>query len=269
MIKKDRSHQTRQREYWEKLATDTKNNLKCARVLPEDTPRFILKMFTEFEVDVTKFCFDGYSGLVLDVGCGPGNILMHILELFPENNINYVGLDFSRNMLKKAVARAKGKANALFLQGSATNLPFKDNTFDRIISSGVITYLESINEAEESINEFYRILKPDGILIIDFFNRLSPILIAMSILHRPLPNPPQNVSPFWFARELRKTGFNLLTIRGYEFKALPRHAFLTKWKHLDPGFIHEKFSRFIEKKIVPKIPVISLFGRRIYVKCRK
>jgi SAM-dependent methyltransferase len=269
MIKKDKSHQMRELEYWEKLAADIKNNLKCARVLPDDTPEFILKLLTEFEIEVTKFCFDGYSGLMLDAGCGNGAILMHALELFPESNINYVGLDFSRNILKKAVARAKEKSNASFFQGSITNLPFEDNTFDRVVSSGVITYLGSLDEAEESINEFYRILKPDGILIIDYFNRLSPSGIAMQILHRPLPNPPKNLSPFWFTKKLREAGFSIFTYRGYDFKPLSGYLFMSRWKHLDPGFIQDRFSSFIEKKIVPHIPIISLFGHRIYVKCRK
>lgn len=271
MIKKEKNHQMAEKEYWEKLAADIKNDLKCARVLPDDTPEFIIKWLDEFEIDITKFCFDGYSsGLILDAGCGNGNILMHALKLFPGININYVGLDFSRNMLKKAVARAREKSNAPFFQGSITNLPFKDNTFDRVICSGVVTYLESIDEAERSIKELYRILKPDGILTIDFFNKFSPKVMARSILQRDLSNSPKHISPFWFIKELKKIGFDLITYRGYDFRPISgNQSYRGRLKHFNPGFIQEKFSRFIEKKVVSHVPIMSLFAYRSYIKCRK
>ena len=93
MIKKQ-THQMREKEYWEHLEKeDIELELKYARDLPDNPPEYILKTLTEFEIDVTKFCFDGCSGLILDAGCGNGNILMHALKLFPNIKIDYVGLD--------------------------------------------------------------------------------------------------------------------------------------------------------------------------------
>lgn len=133
--KKDFSHQASMKEYWEEQATFSNNPVKIVRTLPEDTPEFILKMMTEFEIKVAKFCFDdGHSGLILDVGCGAGNILVHALKLYQDLNLDYIGLDFSRNMLKKAVVRSK-KVNAFFFQGNAISIPLRDDVFDRVVCS--------------------------------------------------------------------------------------------------------------------------------------
>lgn len=260
------------KEYWEQQALSSDEPLKIARVLPENTPEFILKTMAEFEIDVVKFCFDeGQSGLILDAGCGTGNILIHALKLYPESNLSYIGLDFSRNMLKKAVARSKIKLNVSFIQASITNLPFGDNTFDRVVCSGVLTYLPSLDEADKTVRECYRILKPNGVLITDFFNKLSPSIVATSILHQSYTKPPKYISPFWFSKELKKVGFDMLSYHGFNFCLFTgyRYLFMGKWKIFDPFFIQERWSRYIEKKIVPKIPRMSLFGHRIYVKCRK
>ena len=58
MIKKQ-SQQMCEKEYWEHLEKeDIEIELKYGRDLPDNPPEYILKTLTEFEVDVTKFCFD-------------------------------------------------------------------------------------------------------------------------------------------------------------------------------------------------------------------
>ncbi len=267
-LRADFSHQMK--EYWEEQALSSDDPLKIARVQSEDTPEFILKMFTEFEIDMAKFCFDGHSGLILDSGCGTGNIFMHALSLCPESNVKYIGLDFSRNILRKAAARAKG-SNAYFFQGSVTTLPFRDNTFDRIICSGVMTYLASLNEVDKSIRECRRVLKPDGILIIDFFNKFSPSIVLSSLLHPSSTKPPKYVSPFWFIKELKKVGFKIIQYQGFNFSLFTgyRYLFMHRWRILDPYFIQERWSSFVERKVIPHIDKISLLGHRVYIKCEK
>ena len=50
------------------------------RDLPDDTPDYILKMREDFEEEVSKFCFSGAKGRVLDAGCGNGNLLLRTLR---------------------------------------------------------------------------------------------------------------------------------------------------------------------------------------------
>jgi len=77
---------------------------------------------------------------VLDVGCGTA----FYAELFE----NYTGLDSSKGMLEKA------KANVIL--GNAENLPFKDKSFDVVIS---VTALHNVKDFKKAIKEMERVSK--------------------------------------------------------------------------------------------------------------
>ncbi len=83
---------------------------------------------------------------VLEVGSGTGALQ----DTVPD----YTGLD-----LAASVARYYHKP---FVAGSATDLPFADNTFDAIWT---IWVLEHIPEPERAMMEMRRVLKPDGLLL--------------------------------------------------------------------------------------------------------
>lgn len=86
--------------FWETLKKEGEElELRYARDLPDDTPRFILGHIAEFEKDVARYCFSGTRGRILDAGCGNGNLLMHALKMHPGSIKSYTGMDFSMNML--------------------------------------------------------------------------------------------------------------------------------------------------------------------------
>ena len=70
-----------------------------------------------------------------------------------------VGLDASDEAL--AFAKARG---VTLKKGSVENLPFKDGSFNLVVSVDVI-YHNSIKSDLSAIKEFFRVLKPEGILI--------------------------------------------------------------------------------------------------------
>lgn len=264
------SLQKEEQAFWERLEKNGDElELKYARDLPDDTPKLILRMLAEFERDVAEFCFSDAKGLVLDAGCGNGNLLMRAL---PSLEANYVGTDFSKNMLGRAAIRAKHKdaKDALFLQSSVDRLPFKDQSFDRVICSGVLTCLPTMGDAIASLKEFQRVLKPSGVLVVDFFNRMSHFTIIRKHLFKEAINPPEYVSPFAFRAELERAGFEILAYRGFDFKLCQGYLFMSRFQPIiDPCFVQERFSRFMESKVVSRLPQISLLGYRVYVKCRK
>lgn len=287
------SQQRKELDFWERQKKSGEEvELKLARDLPDDAPRFILKMLTEFERNAAEFCFGGADGFVLDAGCGNGNLLLRALEKEQGKKVKevvtkaeavatrFVGMDFSCNMLCRAASRAAGYSCVEgrgegglcvdFLQGSVTRLPFRDQSFDWLASSGVLTCLPSPEEAADALREFCRVLKPGGVLVVDFFNSASHYTLVRRHLFREAINAPEYVSPSAFLAELEGAGFRIVACRGFDFKPCQGYLFMSRWRKLvDPFFLQERLSRFIEDMVVPRLPGLSLFGYRVYVKCVK
>lgn len=94
---------------------------------------------------------------VLDLGCGDGRLTNQLTKIFLEG----VALDFSENMLKVAKKRAEdsGRAKLGYICASAQKLPFKDNSFDVVVSSELI---EHVPGPEKVILEINRVLDSKG-----------------------------------------------------------------------------------------------------------
>ena len=103
------------------------------------------------------------SSTVLDCGCGTGRFS----QLFSERGAVVTGIDASPKMLELAAQRAP---KASFQVADVTNLPF-ENQFDIVICSQVLTHL---HEYEGPLRSMRRALKPGGVVIVDFRNRLAP-----------------------------------------------------------------------------------------------
>jgi len=79
------------------------------------------------------------KGLLLDVGCGTGLALNFF-------KVKSVGVDNSYSMLKKASGNV--------IKANAENLPFKDKTFDTVIS---ITSIQNFSNPEKAVMEMKRV----------------------------------------------------------------------------------------------------------------
>ena len=99
---------------------------------------------------------------VLDVGCGYGG---YSLELAKVAKI-VVALDL--NIVKK-LSTTK---NIIQVRADATNLPFKDNTFDFVFCSSLI---EHVQNQDKFISELYRLTKPNGFCYLSFPPFYSPV----------------------------------------------------------------------------------------------
>lgn len=97
---------------------------------------------------------------VLDVGCGTGLTSAYISKTFSSK---VIGLDNHPVMIQKAKERIKRSLlNVEIINGNAEHLPFSDCTFDFVIVESVTIFTSSI---KKSIQEFERVLKPNGVLI--------------------------------------------------------------------------------------------------------
>lgn len=105
---------------------------------------------------------------ILDLGCGKGELLEKIkikLEKSKEESkeniqVEFFGVDISPNMIKKA----KLKNNEInFVIGNSEKIGFSDNFFETITCLNSFHHYEN---PEKSLSEMYRVLSPDGNLIL-------------------------------------------------------------------------------------------------------
>ena len=95
---------------------------------------------------------------VLDVGCGTGFGTVGLLEYTED----IYGLDQSEHQLAKARAKL-GDTPVTFTRGDAERLPFDDDAFDIVWSSGSIEYWP---HPVRALEEFYRVVKPGGQVLV-------------------------------------------------------------------------------------------------------
>jgi len=96
---------------------------------------------------------------VLDVGAGTGfateGLLNHVDEVY--------ALDQSRGQFEQAFRKFGKHGKVRFHMGDAERLPFKDDSFDKLWSSGSIEYWP---DPVAALREFRRVVKPGGTVLV-------------------------------------------------------------------------------------------------------
>lgn len=105
---------------------------------------------------------------VLDAGCGDGSILFALKKHF---DISLVGADFSEEALLNASKNSIRKGVSLeSYKADTRDLPFAENSIDKIFSLGVVEHLA---DPELAVGELARCLKPNGVLVLMTPNKFS------------------------------------------------------------------------------------------------
>ena len=100
------------------------------------------------------------SGQVLDVGCGPGRLVVHIARQVP--GLMVTGIDVSPDMIELARRRAEAwnlSARVRFEVADVGALPFPDSHFDLVVST---FSLHHWRDPARGLAEVRRVLKPAG-----------------------------------------------------------------------------------------------------------
>lgn len=100
---------------------------------------------------------------VLEVGAGPGYFSLKVAKFLKKGKLTLA--DIQQEMLDIAKKRLEKRkiSNANYYLCNGTKFSMKDNEFDVIY---MVTVLGEVENQREYIEEFYRILKPNGILSI-------------------------------------------------------------------------------------------------------
>ena len=143
---------------------------------------------------------------VLDLGCGTATLTIIIKELYPEAHV--IGLDGDPKVLKIAQAKiAKTGLEIKLDQGMAFELPYPDNSFDRVLSSLLFHHLTRENKVR-TLEEVYRVLRPGGKLIIGDFGRPNnTAMYLISLVMRRLEETEDLIKGL-LPEMLRRAGFD-------------------------------------------------------------
>ena len=132
----------------------------------------IFKRFLDFAEDPksygvkTKNFFEGKS--ILDAGCGNTGYFQVAMHNLGASSVTC--LDIGKEWiteLKKTMNKFKIPKNFInCVEGSTSDLPFENNSFDFVASNGVIMHLETVQEASIAIKELSRVTANGGHLYV-------------------------------------------------------------------------------------------------------
>ncbi len=103
---------------------------------------------------------------VLDLGCGSGwatRLLARIVGEGPEGFGQVVGLDVSDGMIRRARAASKDFDNVMYVCGSAQQIPWEENFFDKVLSVESFYYYA---DQDRALAELFRVMAPHGRLFL-------------------------------------------------------------------------------------------------------
>lgn len=99
---------------------------------------------------------------VLDLGCGSGwatRLLARIVGDGPQGTGQVIGLDIADEMVRLARAASKDFENVMFVQGSAAQIPWEENYFDKVLSVESFYYYP---DQDRALAELFRVMAPRG-----------------------------------------------------------------------------------------------------------
>jgi ubiquinone/menaquinone biosynthesis C-methylase UbiE len=160
---------------------------RSSRVYDLVSRRVLRGMYRRLAADVAGLAPDGAA--VLDVGTGPGVLLVELAARRPD--LRLTGVDLSADMVAAATRNLEPfgeRAGARV--GDVTGLPFPDRSFDLIVSS---LSLHHWDHPEAAVPELARVLRPGGrVYIYDFplapFDQLADAARAGSVLNGRSPD---------------------------------------------------------------------------------
>jgi ubiquinone/menaquinone biosynthesis C-methylase UbiE len=103
---------------------------------------------------------------VLDLGCGSGwatRLLARLVGEGPDGFGQVVGLDVADEMIREARAASKDFDNVLYVWGSAQQIPWEENFFDKVLSVESFYYYA---DQDRALMELFRVMAPRGRLFI-------------------------------------------------------------------------------------------------------
>lgn len=171
------------------------------------------------------------QGRLLDIGCGKGELAEYI-------NSELYGIE--RNQIKAEIARTKSYKEVI-IGDIEKNIPFLSSYFDVVVCAEV---LEHLLDPRKALRNIYRLLKPDGLLLVSVPNPqgLRRFLFDFHDEFIGLKNEGDVHYHYGTAKQwqgfLKKERFKIIHIEGLGFPLIHRFKIL--------GFIRQLLKRFAD-----------------------
>ncbi|MBN1163607.1 MAG: methyltransferase domain-containing protein [Candidatus Krumholzibacteriota bacterium] len=207
----------------------------------------------------------------LDVGCGCGFPVLELAQRLGASGKVY-GIDPWGAALERAVLKVRryGLKNVMIIRGVGERLPFRDRSFDLIVSNNG---LNNVGDLEATLAECYRVSRPNAQFaftfnleetMAEFYAVLRETLVENGLndgvmkmqehirsKRKPLEEVKEAVRRAGFSlRDLRRDSFNIRFSDGSAMlhSFLIRLAFMDPWKEIiDPGDREIIFTRVEDK----------------------
>ena len=141
------------------------------------TIRDVLYTVDEIKLEYTLRLLRTMQGKIttIEIGSGSGRLSCFLASVGYQTTC----LDYSPNALRVAYNNYNLRKNeGVFVMADAQTLPFQNNSFDVVLSTGL---LEHFADAQPVVNEMVRILKPGGYFISDIVPK--KLLVPFKFTH--------------------------------------------------------------------------------------
>ncbi|MCH8206499.1 MAG: class I SAM-dependent methyltransferase [Chloroflexi bacterium] len=135
--------------------------------------------------------------LVLDVATGTGLVAM---DLARTSGARVLGLDLAEGMIEQARRNLRSESlgsRVSLLRGRAEGLPFSDGSFDAVVFTFLLRY---VDDPQATLTELARVLRPGGRMAsLEFFVPQGRVLHGLWLLHTRVAMPlgTRLLSPGW------------------------------------------------------------------------
>lgn len=221
----DNLRQQKRRQHWSSVATAYADEFQEGEA----------GLYAELEANLLiEFTQPNPDKLILDVCSGAGRNTLALAT----TGARIYSADLADNMVKVARDRARqgGYDNVSCLQSNVMVLPFADDTFDAVTGTRFM-YMMSKEEKKKIIAELRRVLKPGGVLALQF-----------------------NGGPWGLKHEF------LNVLRGGKFRVSERYLWPGQAQRLFEGM---RVERVVGSKFFRLGLVLRLFGRRVAHFCNR
>lgn len=95
---------------------------------------------------------------ILEAGCGAGRVYFH----YKNSGYDIKGIEYSKSAVENILNK---NPKAEVIQGSITELPYKDKSFEKILAFGLYHNIEDETELQKAFDETQRVLVEGGELV--------------------------------------------------------------------------------------------------------